>query len=126
MLATGLLSAYQISVGMDGKELQTIWFYTVGFGTLLVAGLLLIILGFEGLESQAVGIISISQPFPKGNSHYSASLVVFNDRCFCGWFFNDLISVLKPATAISYRSNPTHIDYVVTLPVSFPRVLLVS
>lgn len=62
LLATGVLSAYQISVGMDGKELQTIWFYTVGFGTLLVAGLLLIILGFEGLESQAVVIISTLIP----------------------------------------------------------------
>ena len=62
LLATGLLAAYQIAAGMVGKDLQTIWFYTVGFGTLLVAGLLLIILGFEGLESQAVVIVSTLIP----------------------------------------------------------------
>ena len=62
LLATGLLAAYQIAVGMDGMELMAIWFYTVSFGTLLIAGLLLIILGFEGLESQMVIIVSTLIP----------------------------------------------------------------
>ncbi|MCD6426348.1 MAG: hypothetical protein J7L35_12705, partial [Anaerolineales bacterium] len=38
------------------------WSYTVGFGVLLVAGLLLIILGFEGLEIQIVVIVSTLIP----------------------------------------------------------------
>ena len=62
LLLTGLLAAYYIAVGLDGLKPQTIWFYTVGFGILLVAGLLLIILGFEGLESQVVVIISTLIP----------------------------------------------------------------
>ncbi len=62
LLATSLLAAYQVAAGMDGMEPLTIWFYTVSFGTLLVAGLLLIILGFEGLESQAVVIVSTLIP----------------------------------------------------------------
>lgn len=62
LLATGLLAAYQITAGMDGMEPLTIWFYTIGFGTLLVAGLILIILGFEGLESKTVVIVSTLIP----------------------------------------------------------------
>jgi hypothetical protein len=62
LLAAGLLSAYQIAVGLNGKPPLTVWFYTVGFGILLVAGLLLIILGFEGLENQGVVIISTLIP----------------------------------------------------------------
>jgi len=58
LLITGLLAAYQISFGLNGLNSLSTWSYTVGFGVLLVAGLLLIILGFEGLESQAVVIVS--------------------------------------------------------------------
>jgi len=77
LLATGLLAAYQIAAGMDGKDLQTIWFYTVGFGTLLVAGLLLIILGFEGLESQAVVIVSTLIPLSLSLGLISEHLVEY-------------------------------------------------
>ena len=62
LLATGLLAAYQIASGLDGMSPVATWAYTIGFGTLLVAGLLLIILGFEGLESQAVVITSALIP----------------------------------------------------------------
>ena len=62
LLAAGLLAAYQIAAGMNNMETQTIWFYTIGFGTLLIAGLMLIILGFEGLESQTVVIVSTLIP----------------------------------------------------------------
>jgi hypothetical protein len=62
LLAAGLLAAYQIAAGMNNMEPQTIWFYTIGFGTLLIAGLMLIILGFEGLESQTVVIVSTLIP----------------------------------------------------------------
>ena len=62
LLLTVLLAAYQISFGLNGLEPLATWSYTVGFGVLLVAGLLLIILGFEGLESQVVVIISTLIP----------------------------------------------------------------
>ncbi len=62
LLITGLLAAYQISFGLNGLNTLSTWSYTVGFGVLLVAGLLLIILGFEGLESQIVVIVSTLIP----------------------------------------------------------------
>jgi hypothetical protein len=62
LLLTGLLAAYQIVVSSNDFKPQTIWFYTTGFGILLVSGLLLLILGFESLESQAVVIISTLIP----------------------------------------------------------------
>ena len=58
LLITGLLAAYQISFGLYEINPLATWSYTIGFGVLLVAGLLLIILGFEGLESQVVVIVS--------------------------------------------------------------------
>jgi len=62
LLATVLLAAYQIIAGLDGLSPLSIWIYTTGFGILLVACLLLIILGFEGLESQGVVIVSTAIP----------------------------------------------------------------
>lgn len=62
LLATVLFSAYQIIAGIEGLVPFSVWSYTIGFGTLLVSCLLLIILGFEGLESQAVVIVSTAIP----------------------------------------------------------------
>lgn len=62
LLLTGLLAAYQIVFGIDGAPLPAIWFYTVAFGVLLLAGLLLIILGFEALASPVVVIAATIIP----------------------------------------------------------------
>jgi hypothetical protein len=62
LLFTGLLAAYQIAVGIDGFNTLPIVCYTIGFGVLLIAGLLLIILGFEILDSPWVVIISTIIP----------------------------------------------------------------
>jgi len=62
LLATGLLAAYQIVVGINEMSGIPIVAYTVGFGVLLVASLLLIILGFEVLNSPVVVIISTIIP----------------------------------------------------------------
>lgn len=62
LLATGLLAAYQISMGITGLNPLSTWGYTIGFGVLLVASLLLTILGFESLESPAVVVISTVIP----------------------------------------------------------------
>jgi hypothetical protein len=62
LLATGLLAAWQVAVGVNGAEALPMIAYTVAFGVLLVAGLLLIILGFDVLESPIVVIISTVIP----------------------------------------------------------------
>ena len=62
LLVTGLLAAYQIVVGIEGSATMAMWAYTIAFGVLLVAGLLLIILGFEILDSPLVVIVSTIIP----------------------------------------------------------------
>jgi hypothetical protein len=62
LLATGLLAAWQIAFGIDHLSTLPIVAYTVGFGVLLVAGLLLIILGFDALDSPVVVIVSTIIP----------------------------------------------------------------
>lgn len=62
LLLTGLLAGYQVAVGINGLGTIPITAYTIGFGVLLVAGLLLIILGFESLDSPIVVIVSTVIP----------------------------------------------------------------
>ena len=62
ILLTGLLAAYQIVVGIDKMDNLPIIAYTIAFGVLLVAGLLLIILGFDVLDSPVVVIVSTIIP----------------------------------------------------------------
>ncbi|MBN1304500.1 MAG: hypothetical protein JXA13_08700 [Anaerolineales bacterium] len=62
LLITALLAAYQVAVGIDGLGYVPITAYTIGFGVLLVACLLLVILGFEVLDSRIVVIISTIIP----------------------------------------------------------------
>lgn len=62
LLVTGLLAAYQIVVGVEGALPLAVWAYTIGFGVLLLAGLLLIILGFAVLDSPLVVIVSTIIP----------------------------------------------------------------
>ena len=62
LLITSLLAAYQIAVGIDGLGTLPIIAYTIAFGILLVAGLLLIILGFDVLESPIVVIVTTAIP----------------------------------------------------------------
>jgi hypothetical protein len=61
LLITGLLAAYQIVV-MEGNSPLATWSYTIAFGVLLVAGLLIIIMGFEVLDSPWVVIVSTIIP----------------------------------------------------------------
>ena len=62
LLLTGLLAAYQIAVGIEGMATTAIVAYTVAFGVLLVAGLLLLILGLDVLESPVVVVLSTVIP----------------------------------------------------------------
>lgn len=62
LLITGLLAAWQVAVGINGLDAAPTLAYTIGFGVLLVASLLLIILGFEALDSPIVVIFSTLIP----------------------------------------------------------------
>jgi hypothetical protein len=62
LLAAAILAAYQVSVGIEGFSALPIIAYTIAFGVLLVAVLLLFILGFEALDSPAVVIVSTVIP----------------------------------------------------------------
>jgi len=62
LLLTGLLAAYQIVAGIDEMATLSMWAYTIAFGVLLVAGLLLILMGFEVLDSPLVVIVSTIIP----------------------------------------------------------------
>lgn len=61
MLAV-LLASYQVVVGIDGLGSAAVACYTVGFGMLLVAGLLVVILGFEILDSPHIAVMSTIIP----------------------------------------------------------------
>jgi hypothetical protein len=62
LLITVLLAAYQIVVGINELSAAPIISYTIAFGVLLIAGLLLIILGFDVLDTPVVVIVSTIIP----------------------------------------------------------------
>jgi hypothetical protein len=62
LLGAAILAAYQIIVGIDHLDTVPIYAYTCAFGILLVAELLIIILGFDVLDSPVVVIISTLIP----------------------------------------------------------------
>jgi hypothetical protein len=62
LFLTVFLSAYQIVVGIDNLSTVPITAYTIAYGVLLVAGLLVIILGFDVLNSPVVVIVSTIIP----------------------------------------------------------------
>jgi hypothetical protein len=62
LLITAILASYQVAVGIDGFSALPIIAYTISFGVLLVAGLLLFILGFDVLDSPIVVIVSTIIP----------------------------------------------------------------
>jgi hypothetical protein len=71
LLGTCLLAAYQVAMGIEGLGALPIAFHTLGFGALLLAGLLMILFGFEVLESPWVIIVATLIPLS-----LSAGLVV--------------------------------------------------
>src|SRR4030043_937631 len=62
LLVTCLLAAYQVVAGINGLENIPTIAYTIAFGVLLVAGLLIIILGYEVLDSPVVVVVSTILP----------------------------------------------------------------
>jgi len=62
LLLTCLIAAYQVVVGVEGLPGLATWAYATSFGVLLIAGLLMIINGFEVLDSPLVVIIAAIIP----------------------------------------------------------------
>ena len=62
LLITAILASYQVVQGIDGLETMAIACYTIGFGVIVIASLLIMILGFEVLESSLVVIASALIP----------------------------------------------------------------
>lgn len=62
LLLGALLAAYQVVQGVEGLGTLAVTAYTVGFGIIVIACLLLIILGFEVLDSPLVVIASTVIP----------------------------------------------------------------
>ena len=62
LLITALLASYQVVQGIDGMDSMAIACYTIAFGVLIIASLLMIILGFEVLDSPLVVIVSTMIP----------------------------------------------------------------
>ena len=62
LLITALLASYQVVQGIDGMNSMAIACYTIAFGVLIVASLLMIILGLEVLDSPLVVIASTLIP----------------------------------------------------------------
>jgi len=54
LMATAALSAFQVAVGIEGLGTAAIVCYTVAFGVLLVASLLLAIFGLDALDQPLV------------------------------------------------------------------------
>lgn len=94
LLLTGLLAAYQIVFGMEGLQNVPVISYTIGFGVLLIAGLLLIILGFEILDSPLVVLTATLIPL-------SLSLGLVWQH-LPGWRILYLIFVVVGFLAVSY------------------------
>jgi hypothetical protein len=62
LLLTIVLASYQVAVGIDDFDALPIIAYTIAFGVLLVATLLIFILGFDVLDSPIVVIVSTIIP----------------------------------------------------------------
>ncbi len=112
LLFTGLLSAYQIISGVAGKPPAALASYTVAFGVLLVAGLLIIIIGFEVLDYPSVAVISslipltlslglVAETLPTYTGVYFAFVLVGFGRIF-------LTRIFKPDQGDRYVLAVVH------------------
>lgn len=72
-LLTGIVAGYQIISGMDTYSNLTIFYFTVAFGVLLLASLLLLLMGFEIMENNYVAVIAALIPI-------TLSLGMINNR----------------------------------------------
>ena len=99
LLGAAMLAAYQIVVGIDQLSAGAILAYTISFGVLLVAALMLMILGFEALDSAMVVIVSTIIPL-------SLALGLIWDNLSPTRVFFAIFAVLGLLAVIVTRSLP--------------------
>ncbi|MGD9092943.1 MAG: hypothetical protein PVF74_08840 [Anaerolineales bacterium] len=107
LFITGLLAAYQVVVGVEGLGTLVLASYTIAFGVLLVACLLLIILGFEVLNSPVVVVVSTIIPLSLSLglvaeylSQLALPYLIFVILGFLGVLFTRLASTGKIAVIV--------------------------
>jgi len=106
LLLTGLLAAYQVAVGINGLATIPITAYTIAFGVLLVASLLLIILGFEALDSPIVVIVSTIIPLSLSTGLVWELLAPFRTS-YLVFAIVGFLSVLVTRTVPTQSKSPT-------------------
>jgi len=85
-LLTGLVAGYQIIKGMENYSNLTTTLYTISFGLLFLACLLLLLMGFEIMENNYIAIISSLIPI-------TLSLGLVTDKLDSSTMYSVLISV---------------------------------
>jgi len=85
-LMTGVLASYQIAIGIEGLGGVPTLAYTIGFGVLLVAGLLILILGFEVLQSPIVVLVATIIPLSLACGMVWEYLPAWRSFYLCGMF----------------------------------------
>lgn len=101
LLATALLAAYQVGVGIEGLGSWVIAFYTVGFGVLLVSSLLLLIMGYEILGTPAVVLFATVLPL----SLATGLVAEFMPAAFVAFLLFDLVGLAAIALARRFASS---------------------
>ncbi len=62
LLTMAVIASYQVAAGVSKFSSWAVFYYTLSFGVLVVAGLLLLIFGFEILKNPAVVIVATLIP----------------------------------------------------------------
>ena len=99
LLLTVLLASYQVSAGIDGFDTLPIIAYTIAFGVILVAALLIFILGFGVLDSPIVVIVSTIIPLS-----LAVGLIHQHAASFGTWYL--VFAIIGFAAVILTRSIP--------------------
>ena len=85
-LFTGHMAGYKIMGGMDNYSNLTTTLYTISFGLLLLASLLLLLMGFEIMENDYVAVITSIIPI-------TLSLGLVADKLEHATFYSALITI---------------------------------
>ena len=124
LLVTALLASYQVVQGIDGLSSMAIACYTIGFGVFVIASLLMIILGFEVLESPWVVIASSLIPLSLALglvSEYVRPILIpygiFTIVGFLAILVTRLVGLKKPAVIVLAVVHGTAGLLIFTLPV---------
>ena len=107
LLTTALLASYQVIQGIAGLGTMAIACYTIGFGVIFIASLLIMILGFEVLDSPLVVIASTLIPLSLAlgliSEYFRTSLIpygIFIIVGFCAIVVTRLTGTKKLAVII--------------------------